>query len=108
MSIALGASRREFCGMRCDFGGQRLACQAPPKQRALRRTYAFPEKLACVNGATGQTARAMTALNSAANGSESRWNPQDQLAGVGVAVSAIVGSVKLLDTDPQVRAQAVE
>jgi sugar phosphate isomerase/epimerase len=33
---------------------------------------------------------------------------QDQLAGVGVAVSAVVGSIKLLDTDPAVRAQAVE
>ena len=33
---------------------------------------------------------------------------QEQLAGVGVAVSAIVGSAKLLDTDPLIRAQAVE
>jgi sugar phosphate isomerase/epimerase len=33
---------------------------------------------------------------------------QEQLAGVGVAVSAVVGSIKLLDTDPRVRAQAVE
>jgi sugar phosphate isomerase/epimerase len=33
---------------------------------------------------------------------------QEQLAGVGVAVSALAGSRKLLDTDPQVRAQAVE
>jgi len=33
---------------------------------------------------------------------------QEQLAGVGVAVSAIVGSIKLLDTDPIVRAQGVE
>jgi sugar phosphate isomerase/epimerase len=32
---------------------------------------------------------------------------QEQLAGLGVAVSAIVGSAKLLNTDPQVRAQAV-
>jgi sugar phosphate isomerase/epimerase len=35
-------------------------------------------------------------------------NIQEQLAGVGIAVSAITGSIKLLDTDPQVRAQAVE
>lgn len=33
---------------------------------------------------------------------------QEQLAGIGIAVSAIVGSIKLLDTDPQVRAQAVD
>ena len=33
---------------------------------------------------------------------------QEQLAGVGIAISAIVGSIKLLDTAPQVRAQAVE
>ena len=33
---------------------------------------------------------------------------QDQLAGVGIAVSAVVGSIKLLDTDPLVRAQGVE
>ena len=33
---------------------------------------------------------------------------QEQLAGIGIAVSAIVGSIKLLDTDAQARAQAVE
>jgi sugar phosphate isomerase/epimerase len=33
---------------------------------------------------------------------------QEQLAGTGVAVSAIVGSIQLLDTDPQKRAEAVE
>jgi sugar phosphate isomerase/epimerase len=33
---------------------------------------------------------------------------QEQLAGIGIAVSAIVGSIRLLDTDPQVRAQGVE
>lgn len=33
---------------------------------------------------------------------------QEELAGTGVAVSAIVGSIKLLDTDPAVRAQGVE
>lgn len=33
---------------------------------------------------------------------------QEQLAGIDIAVSAMVGSIKLLDTDPQVRAQAVE
>jgi sugar phosphate isomerase/epimerase len=33
---------------------------------------------------------------------------QEQLAGVGIAVSAITGSIKLLDTDPLVRSQAVE
>ena len=29
---------------------------------------------------------------------------QEQLAGIGIAVSAIVGSIRLLDTDPLVRA----
>lgn len=33
---------------------------------------------------------------------------KEQLAGIDIAVSAMVGSIKLLDTDPQVRAQAVE
>jgi len=33
---------------------------------------------------------------------------QEQLAGVGIAVSAVVGSIKLLDTDPKVRAKAIE
>ena len=33
---------------------------------------------------------------------------QEQLAGIGIAVSAITGSIKLIDTDPAVRAQAVE
>jgi len=33
---------------------------------------------------------------------------QEQLAGVEIAVSAMVGSIQLLDPDPQVRAQAVE
>ncbi len=32
---------------------------------------------------------------------------QEQLAGIGIAVSAIVGSIKLLDTAPRVRAQGV-
>jgi len=32
---------------------------------------------------------------------------QEQLDGIGIAVSAIVGSIKLLDTDPLVRAQGV-
>ena len=35
-------------------------------------------------------------------------NIQEQLAGIGIAVSAITGSIKLLDTDPAIRAQAVE
>src|SRR5215472_10035086 len=33
---------------------------------------------------------------------------KEQLAGIDIAVSAMVGSIKLLDTDPQVRAEAVE
>jgi len=33
---------------------------------------------------------------------------QEQLAGTGVQVSAIVGSIQLLDTDPQKRAEGVE
>jgi len=33
---------------------------------------------------------------------------QEQLVGIDIAVSAMVGSIKLLDTDAQVRAQAVE
>ncbi|MFN7995015.1 MAG: sugar phosphate isomerase/epimerase family protein [Bryobacteraceae bacterium] len=33
---------------------------------------------------------------------------QEQLAGTGVAVSAIVGSIQLIETDPQKRAKAVE
>jgi len=33
---------------------------------------------------------------------------KEQLAGIGIAVSAMVGSIKLVDTDPEVRAQAVE
>jgi sugar phosphate isomerase/epimerase len=33
---------------------------------------------------------------------------QEQLTGAGVAVSAIVGSIQLLDTDPQKRAEGVE
>ncbi len=33
---------------------------------------------------------------------------KQELEGTGIAVSAIVGSIKLLDTDPKVRAQAIE
>jgi sugar phosphate isomerase/epimerase len=33
---------------------------------------------------------------------------QEQLVGIDIAVSAMVGSIKLLDTDAQVRAQAIE
>lgn len=33
---------------------------------------------------------------------------KEQLAGIDIAVSAMVGSIKLLDTDPQARAQAIQ
>jgi len=33
---------------------------------------------------------------------------EEQIVGAGVAVSAIVGSIQLLDTDPQTRAEGVE
>ena len=33
---------------------------------------------------------------------------REQLSGIDIAVSAMVGSIKLLDTDPQVRSEAVE
>ena len=39
---------------------------------------------------------------------ESVESIQEQVAGTGVAVSAIVGSIQLLDTDPAKRAEAVE
>lgn len=42
------------------------------------------------------------------------WNERtvesikEELEGTGIAINALVGSIKLLDTDPQVRAQAIE
>jgi sugar phosphate isomerase/epimerase len=50
----------------------------------------------------------MTASSLDRSGSTRRDAIQEQLPGTGVAVSAIVGSIQLLDADPQKRAHAIE
>ena len=115
MKKAIGVSRREFlagCGV--ALGGAGLAAgsgHARPEADHVRfgvRTP-LPEKMTLRE-------RAQLVKRLGYDGIElgNEWSDkpleflQEQLAGVGVAVSAVVGSVKLLDTDPQVRAQGVE
>jgi len=107
---APGVSRREFlagCGAILAAG----ALPAKPQAGSVRfgvRTP-FPKEL-------NLRERAQLVKRLGYDGIElgSEWldqpveSIQEQLAGVGIAVSAIVGSIKLLDTDPLVRAQGVE
>jgi sugar phosphate isomerase/epimerase len=110
-----GVSRREFlAGCSAALGGAALAAGAPqaepeagsvhfgvrtplPKDLTLRERAQLVKKLG---------------YDGIELGGEWLNQPveslQEQLAGIGIAVSAITGSIKLLDTDPQARAQAVE
>jgi sugar phosphate isomerase/epimerase len=115
MKKTIGMSRREFlagCGA-AVAGATRAAGarQAPPQAGNVRfgvRTP-LPE-----NMTLRQRAQLVKRLGYDGIELGSEWldqpveSIQEQLAGIGIAVSAIVGSIKLLDTDPQLRAQAVE
>ncbi len=115
MKKAFGLNRREFlAGCGAAVGASALAAgarQAPPEAGNVRfgvRTP-LPEKMTLRE-------RAKLVKRLGYDGIElgDDWSAkpvaflQDQLAGIGIAVSAVVGSIKLLDTDPLVRAQAVE
>jgi D-psicose/D-tagatose/L-ribulose 3-epimerase len=108
-------SRREFlagCGV--AVGSAALACaagQAPVEPAGVRfgvRTP-LPEKLNLRERA--QLVRKL-GYDGIELGPEWLNQPveaiQEQLAGIGIAVSAIVGSIKLLDPDPLARSQGVE
>jgi sugar phosphate isomerase/epimerase len=115
MTRAIEMSRREFlAGCGAAMGGATLAVgarQARPQAGNVRfgvRTP-LPERL-------NLRERAQLVKRLGYDGIElgDEWSDkpvefiQEQLAGVGLAVSAMVGSIKLLDTDPLIRAQAVE
>jgi sugar phosphate isomerase/epimerase len=115
MTKAIGMSRREFlagCGV--ALGGARLAAgarHAKPQAGNVRVGVRSP-----LPKQLNWRARAQLVKRLGYDGIElgGEWlnqpveSIQEQLAGVGVAVSAIVGSIKLLDTDPLIRARAVE
>jgi sugar phosphate isomerase/epimerase len=115
MTKARTVSRREFlAGCGAAIGATTLAAgigQAPPEAGNVRfgvRTP-LPEKMTLRE-------RAQLVKRLGYDGIElgNEWSDkpveflQDQLAGIGIAVSAVVGSIKLLDTDPLARAQGVE
>ena len=115
MKKVIGVSRREFlAGCGAAMAGAALAAaarQAKPEAGNVRfgvRTP-LPKELTLRE-------RAQLVKRIGYDGIElgNEWSDkpveflQEQLAGIGIAVSAVVGSIKLLDTDPLVRAQAVE
>jgi len=115
MTKTSALSRRGFlAGCGAAIGATTLAAgigQAPPEAGNVRfgvRTP-LPEKMTLRE-------RAQLVKRLGYDGIElgNEWSDkpaeflQDQLAGIGVAVSAVVGSIELLDTDPLVRAQGVE
>jgi sugar phosphate isomerase/epimerase len=110
MAKALGVSRREFlagCAATLAAGALHTKTQAGKVRFGVRTP--FPKELTLRE-------RAQLVKRLGYDGIElgSEWldqpveSIQEQFVGVGIAVSAIVGSAKLLDTDPLVRAQAVE
>src|SRR5208337_4988683 len=114
MTKAIGVSRREFlAGCGAAMGSAALAAGARPVQPEAGKVRfgvrtPLPEKMTLRE-------RAQLVKRLGYDGIElgDEWSDkpvkflQDQLAGIGIAVSAVVGSIKLLDTDPLVRAQAV-
>lgn len=115
MTNAAGVNRREFlatCG--AALGAATVAASAPqaePEAAKVRfgvRTP-LPENLSLRE-------RALLVKRLGYDGIElgNEWSDkplaflQDQLAGTGAVVSAVVGSIQLLDTDPLTRAHAVD
>jgi sugar phosphate isomerase/epimerase len=112
MRKAIELSRREFlAGCGATMGCAALAGRAAPEAGNVR----FGVRTPLPNDLTLRE-RAQFVKRLGYDGIElgSEWlnqpveSIQEQLAGIGIAVSAIVGSIKLLDTDAQVRAQGVE
>ena len=115
MARTTKVSRREFlAGCGAAMGGVTLAAGAP-KAKSEAGNVRFGVRTPLPDEFTLRQ-RAQLVKRLGYDGIElgSEWLDQpveaiqEQLAGVGIAVSAIVGSIKLLDTDPQVRAHGVE
>jgi len=112
---ASALSRREFlAGCGAAVGSAALGTGAP-QARPQAGTVRFGVRSPLPEGMTLRE-RAQLVKRLGYDGIElgNEWSQkpveflQEQLAGIGIAVSAVVGSIKLLDTDPLVRAQAVE
>jgi len=115
MNNAFGVSRREFLmGWGAAMGGATVAAGVRPAHPAAGNVR-FGVRTPLPREMTLRE-RAQLVKNLGYDGIElgNEWSEkpveflQEQLSGIGIAVSAIVGSIKLLDTDPRVRAQAVE
>jgi len=115
MKKAIGVSRREFlAGCGTALGGVALAAGAPqtkPEAGSVRFGVRTPLPKDLTLRERAQLVKKL-GYDGIELGGEWLNQPveslQEQLAGIGIAVSAITGSIKLLDTDPQARAQAVE
>lgn len=103
-------SRRDVLGMAVVAFGQQVGLAAPPGSPSVRFGVRAPLPQVSLRE------RALLAKKIGFDGIElgPEWlkeplaSIQEQLQGTGVAVSAIVGSLGLLDTDPEKRAAAVE
>jgi len=115
MTKATGLSRRKFlAGCGAALGGATLAAGTPqvePEGGTVRFGVRSPLPKEMTLRERAQLVKRL-GYDGIELGNEWSEKPveflHDQLAGIGIAVSAVVGSIKLLDTDPLVRAQAVE
>jgi sugar phosphate isomerase/epimerase len=115
MIKARGVSRREFlAGCGAALGGTTLAAgarESQPEAGKVRFGVRTPLPKEMTLRERAQLVKRL-GYNGIELGPEWLDQPseslQEQLAGVGIAVSAIVGSIKLLDIDPLIRTQAVE
>lgn len=114
MNRAAGLRRREFlAGCGAVLAGAAAACALPAPAEVSRVRFGVRTPLP---REMNLRERAQLVKRLGYDGIElgGEWLDQpveaiqEQLAGVGIAVSAIVGSIKLLDVDPAIRAQAVE
>ena len=115
MTESTRVTRREFlAGCGAAMGGAKLAAgspQAQPQVDNVRFGVRSPLPKEMTLRERAQLVKRL-GYDGIELGSEWLDQPvesiQEQLVGVGIAVSAIVGSIKLLDTDPKARAQGVE
>jgi sugar phosphate isomerase/epimerase len=115
MKKAFGVSRREFlAGCGAAMGAATLAAgapQAPPDATSVRFGVRSPLPRNLTLREQAQLLKRL-GYDGIELGPERFKEPlesiQQQLDGTGIAVSAIVGSIKLLSVDPLARAQAVQ
>jgi sugar phosphate isomerase/epimerase len=115
MKEAIGVSRRDFlAGCGAAMGTAMLAAgarQGPPAAASVRFGVRTPLPRNLTLREQAQLLKRL-GYDGIELGPERFKEPlesiQQQLDGTGIAVSAIVGSIKLLSTDPLARAQAVE